>query len=549
VSINSRKIPKLALTVALIVIVFTAGMFVGIAVYRTWFLRRRIPHIMPRRVLPSIGIIRLYGYMLSDSDRELYVRSISYALRNNSIVAVVIRIDSPGGYASIVEDIYRSVLLLRTQKPVVAVVEGIAASGGYYVALGTDFILAEPSSFVGNIGVIVYAPPLVIPSEGVLESGPYKYTGFSLKEFPFIVRQAFNNFVEALYKNRKDKLKANIDNVTTGKLYIGVDAFKLGLVDGLGSFLDALNLAARMANITQYNVVDITAIIERQLNLTSIGTVLWKNGTHLSLNIIRHFHNDSIGIYYLAPYYITSGKYLDVVEQYIPPSPWYQQPTKEEFPLDLSHAILVDESHGNAFNPIVFNVFFGLFVKYGYKVILIDSTMNLTSLLSKMPKALIIFTPTRAYSPNEIKAISTYVENGGKLMLVYDPSVGFATYINSISQEFGMLFSNGYLYDLKTNYGIYRNIIITNFTECPITKGVSKIVLFTATHIYTPYGIAFTSSGTYLSFTETRGVYTPIALNGNVIGIGDMSFMIDPFCEIADNKKLIENIVLFLISS
>ena len=539
-STSSRKIPKLVFTVVLVVIVFIAGALVGIVTYRTWLLRHKVPHIIPRRIPSSIGVIRLYGYMLSDSDRELYVKSVSYALRNNSIAAVVIRIDSPGGYASIVEDIYRSVLLLRSQKPVVAVVDGIAASGGYYVALGADFILAEPSSFVGNIGVIVYAPPLVIPSEGILESGPYKYTGFSLREFPFIVKQAYNNFVEALRENRGNKLKTSMSNVTTGKLYIGISAFKLGLVDGLGSFLDALNLAAEMANITQYNVVDITAIIAKRLNITSIGTLLWRNSTRLSLNLLRHFHNDPMGVYYLAPYYINSGKYLDVVEQYVPPSPWYPQPTKKEFPLDLSHAVLVDESHGNAFNPVIFNVFFGLFVKYGYKVILIDSSMNLTSLLSKMPKALVIFTPTREYSPDEIKAIKTYVEEGGKLMLVYDPSVSFATYINSISQEFGMLFSNGYLYNLKKNYGIYRNIIITNFTECSIMRGVNKIVLFTATHIYTSYGIAFTSSDTYLSFTEAKGVYTPIAMNGNVLGIGDMSFMMDPFCEIADNKKLIE---------
>lgn len=542
-----RSISHKHLLAIIIILVFVAGVITGLVIYDLFLAKPYVPPV--KYPPPVIGIIRLYGYMLDDTDRELYVNSISYALHNNSIVAVVLRINSPGGYASIVEDVYYSLKILKASKPVIAVVEGLAASGGYYVALGSDYILAEPSSFVGNIGVIVYAPYIIIPSESILESGPYKLSGFSVKEFPFIVREAFNNFVKALKESRGDKLKVNINDVITGKLYLSTQAVKMGLIDDLGSFLDALRLAAESAKVTRYVIVDITNIISKRLNITSTGMTLWNNKTSLDMNYLSNIHKEPISVYYLSPYYIKAHNYVNLTEQYVPPPPYYYPtPQPIEFPLNLSRAIVVDSSHNNAFNPVLLNTFFGMIISHGYKVIMIDKTLNLTYILSKRPKALIIFTPLTKYSPNEIKAIKEYVNFGGKLLLIYDPAIAFATYINDIAQEFGLYFANGYLYDLNENYGIYRNIVITNFVSSPLTEGVNKLVLFTSTHVYASHGLALTSNSTVLSLTEEAGVYTPIVMEKDVIAIGDMTFMLDPFCGIADNKKFIENLVYYLVS-
>ena len=133
-------------------------------------------------------------------------------------------------------------------------------------------------------------------------------------------------------------------------------------------------------------------------------------------------------------------------------------------------------------------------------------------------------------------------------MLVHDPAFGLPICVNALAQEFGMTFAVGYLYDLEENYGIYRNILIDTFTESNITKGVRRIVMFTGTAIYsnaTP--LVETRRSTVLSVTGKRSNYTVAVLSNNVLAIGDITFLTDPYLEIEDNRKFLENIVCWLL--
>ncbi|MGC8962247.1 MAG: hypothetical protein ACP5K1_07415, partial [Candidatus Bathyarchaeia archaeon] len=166
--------------------------------------------------------------------------------------------------------------------------------------------------------------------------------------------------------------------------------------------------------------------------------------------------------------------------------------------------------------------------------------------------AFVVVSPGRPFSDGEISLIKEYVEEGGRLLLVTDPTRSHASNINTLSAEYGMVFAEGYLYNLEENYGNYRNIILADFMESKITKDLERIVLYTATYIHGSTGaLALTSVSTFSSEAEATGRYSPIAINGEgrVLAIGDQTFMLEPYCYTFDNYKLLRNIVSFLTDS
>jgi len=527
-----RRHVSLAKVIGLCALIGLASFVLGLSVSKV-----PEPQPFPR---PLIGVIKVYGYLISEVDRDIYLNSINYAFMNDNIVGVVLRVDSPGGYASIVEDVYYALNRLGEKKPIITVIEGFAASGGYYVALASSRIYAEPSAFVGNIGVIVYQPSLVVPSEAVLETGPFKYTGFSLKEFPFTVRKALRNFLNAVNASRSEKLTVSIEELSLGKLYLGIESLDLGLIDGIGSFRDGLNMVVNLTGVIDYEIVDLTEMARMEMG-NSTGYELWKNGTSLSFSLLQKFRREPVGVYYLSPYYLQTA-HKTVGYEFYTPSPMQPLYPSEE-PIDVTDAVVIDRTHENLFVPEILGEFFGRIVEEGSNVVFLERE-NLTDVLQDNPKALIIISPASDYTNKEITTIVEYVQRGGKLVLIYDPSSGWAKTINRVSQMFGIYFSDGYLYDTSENYGVYRNIFVRDFAESPLFSGVDELTLFTATHIYTNgREIAMTSADTYLSFTEKQGVYSPIVENGNVIAIGDLTFLSDPFCYISDNEKFMENLV------
>ncbi|RLG92526.1 MAG: hypothetical protein DRO36_01080 [Candidatus Hecatellales archaeon] len=508
------------LLVGLIVLALIGGVFVGIFIQGVFTPK-------PKPITPCVGIIDIYGPIVSVGERDYILRMVDYTLKNDTIKAVVLKIDTPGGYVDFVQDIYLSLLKLRNKKPLVASVS-FGPSGGYYIAVAANHVYVTPQAIVGNIGVIGFLPPKPSPRENIVETGPYKLTGFPVKEYPFMVKEALNTFLDTVEKERGVKLKIGRTELSKALLYFGYEAVKYGLADGLGSTVDAVEKAAKLANLTTYEVVDVSSIIKPPTEKHKVS----------SIADLKNLHTPP------ALYYI-----------YIPSS---AKTSKGEEAFNIGKAsslnitgktILVDLSHGNAFKPYELNILTSEIVSRGFNVQYVYSFENMSSW--ENVSALVIISPTKKFTFKEVNLTRVFVRGGGKLLLFFEPTRTTTSEINMIANVFGLVFSNGYLYNLKENYGNYRNIIIKNFAPVNLTKGLREVVFFTTTYICGGEKVCWTSNNTYSSESGYANVYPPIALayKGRVLAIGDQTFLTEPYCYIKDNYRLIKNVAAFLTSN
>jgi protease-4 len=208
---------------------------------------------------PQVGIIRLNTdiYTLS---AEFLIEQINTARDNPRIKAVVVQIDSPGGEVVATQTIYLSLLDLRQKMPVVGSIDNIAASGGYYSAMAVEPLFAKPSSTVGNVGVWGYYPPVIGVNDSVLASGPFKLTASNADAFEREIEGIKREFLEVVRSQRGSRLQIPIEDLAQGLAYPGRTALALGMVDELGSFQDALDKAAEMAGLEEYEVIDLEAL-------------------------------------------------------------------------------------------------------------------------------------------------------------------------------------------------------------------------------------------------------------------------------------------------
>ncbi len=208
---------------------------------------------------PKIGIIEVTS-QVGDPLVETMTQEINYARHARDIKGVVLMINSPGGGASSGHDIYYQVRKLREEKPVIASVDILAASAAYQIAVAANEIYAKPASFIGNIGVIVGLPAPETLSEQYITTGPFKATAFSATSIVQkldLLYQDFKNSVVAERSNAPNKLQLTADQVGTGELWVGLEAKKNGLIDEIGSKLDAIERAAKLANVDNYEVVSV----------------------------------------------------------------------------------------------------------------------------------------------------------------------------------------------------------------------------------------------------------------------------------------------------
>jgi len=486
---------------------------------------------------PIVGVIKIEGYMLDNYHRDLWIKAAQYALENDTIKAVVLRIDSGGGSASICEDLYGVFKKLAQRKPLVVVVEGIAASGGYYVSLAGREIYATPSSLIGNIGVISVVPPIVLPGESIIETGVYKYTGFLIDEYPLKVNEIYESFVNAVNESRGTRLKVPLSTLIDGRLLIGSEAVKTGLVDRIGSYFDAIESVSKLAGLTNFEIVDLNKIViskdTKKMEKTEIKD-------RISLRYLVNISRKGMNFYYIPPQLI----------DYDYNSSYAYSILKQRFTYRISNAtgkIVIDLSHKNLFPYLLMSRFLGKLVEEGEKIVYL-SEGNLAKILDDKPKALLIFMPLYEYSFEDLNAIEKFVKGGGKLVLFYDPGFGPYTMINSIAQDYGFIFSVGYLYNSYKKYGIYRNIILTNFSKNSLTENISAITLFTASAIFTKNDkLAWTTNDTALSILYKNGTYTVIAKKGSVLALSDISFIMDPFLKLTDNEKFLDNLVNWIV--
>ena len=213
---------------------------------------------------PQIGVIDIPFTVLTEDSASAIGEHIDYARQDDSIKAVVIKLTSPGGGAAASEHLYIELRKLREEKPVVMVMNGLVASGGYMMAMGVSHSYAKTSSLVGNVGVVSSADPLIppLPGEEVIFSGPHKLDGASRRDWIGTVDQLKSAFAQIVISERGDRLRISRDELIEARLYSGVDAVRLGLVDEIGSDSDAIQKAAELAGISNYDLVDVNLEVQ-----------------------------------------------------------------------------------------------------------------------------------------------------------------------------------------------------------------------------------------------------------------------------------------------
>lgn len=198
---------------------------------------------------------------------ENFVKEIKKLQKDDDIKAVVFRINSPGGSANASDEILFEMQQLKRKKPVIVSFGDYAASGGYYIAMGADKIFSEPNTLTGSIGVfgvIPYFKELAekngIRSDAVTTNANSNMisaiNGLSPSTLTIMTRSVestYQRFVHFVTQNRKKSFE-EIDSVGGGRVWSGVRAKEIGLVDELGSLQDAIKYAAKSANIKDYKV-------------------------------------------------------------------------------------------------------------------------------------------------------------------------------------------------------------------------------------------------------------------------------------------------------
>ena len=195
---------------------------------------------------------------------DTLVEYLRKARADNTIKAIVLRVDSPGGSAIASDVIWREVYLTKKAKPVVASMSDVAASGGYYIAMSSDAIVAEPSTLTGSIGVVMTKfvidgtlKKLGMNMEGVTR-GKYADIYSPIRPFSPDERARMESYMQATYDTFVEKAAQGrnttpekIDAVGQGRVWTGRQAKQIGLVDELGGLDRAVALAKQRAKIAQ----------------------------------------------------------------------------------------------------------------------------------------------------------------------------------------------------------------------------------------------------------------------------------------------------------
>ncbi|MCX8526039.1 signal peptide peptidase SppA [Chryseobacterium formosus] len=198
---------------------------------------------------------------------EKYIKYIKDLQEDDKVKAVVLRINSPGGSANASDEILFELQQLKKKKPLVVSFGDYAASGGYYIAMGADKIYSEPNTLTGSIGVFGVMPYFkdIANKNGVRSdivatnansayySSLHGLTPYGVNLMTRSVEGTYKRFVHFVTQNRK-KTFEQIDSVGGGRVWSGVRAKEIGLVDELGTLNDAVKFAAQKANLKSYNV-------------------------------------------------------------------------------------------------------------------------------------------------------------------------------------------------------------------------------------------------------------------------------------------------------
>ena len=240
-------------------------------------------HLKPAKKVKEkgdeIAVYYAYGEIIDDlvsgfmSGHNIVGRTTADDLRrladDEKVKAVVFRVNSGGGSAIASEQIWHAIKQLKTKKPVVVSMGGVAASGGYMISCGADYIFAEPSTITGSIGIFGLVPNLsglVSDKLGITWDGvtTNRYSDYEtslvfgdensdeMRNLQGYTDRGYVNFLDIVADGRK-MTRDDVDSIAQGRVWLATDALGIGLVDKLGSLDDAIQKAAELAKMQEYH--------------------------------------------------------------------------------------------------------------------------------------------------------------------------------------------------------------------------------------------------------------------------------------------------------
>lgn len=207
----------------------------------------------------GVGIIEVEGVIYDSGD---IIKNIKDFKKREDISAVILRVDSPGGGVAAAQEIYEEIKKLSEEKVVVTSMGGVAASAGYYISLGSNYIFANPGTTTGSIGVILQGLEFhnALDSLGirgfVIKSGKFKDTGNPFREMTAEEREYLQDYIDNIFQQfvkvvvlERKLPRDKVLEIADGRILSGEQALNLKLIDELGNMEDAIERAAEMAGI------------------------------------------------------------------------------------------------------------------------------------------------------------------------------------------------------------------------------------------------------------------------------------------------------------
>jgi protease-4 len=207
----------------------------------------------------KVGVVKVEGFI---GDTREVLEQLNQFGKDDTIKAVILRIDSPGGGVASSQEIYEAVIDLKKKKKVVTSMGSVAASGGYMIACATDKIVANPGTMTGSISAVMHfanAEELLKKiglKASVVKSGKFKDIGSPVREMTSEERALIQELVDDIYDQFLDMVsrdrkipKENLRKIADGRIFTGRQAQKLGLVDYLGDMGYAVTLAGELSGI------------------------------------------------------------------------------------------------------------------------------------------------------------------------------------------------------------------------------------------------------------------------------------------------------------
>lgn len=234
-------------TVLYVIVVVVAILVASVLSPVAWTLMQSVGD---EEAQPEVAVITLRGGT-SPGNVAVVSDQLRDARNSPSVEAVVLRIDSPGGAVTSSEEFYLAVNRTAAEMPVVAYVEGLAASGGYFGIAPADAIVVKPSSAVGSIGVVASITPSMLEDSNavnsrVMQTGPDKAVT-SVDRIRDVLELLQNSFTNTVVKHRGDELTLTREEVEHGKVYRGTEAVENGFADEIGSLESAIEHAAEQS--------------------------------------------------------------------------------------------------------------------------------------------------------------------------------------------------------------------------------------------------------------------------------------------------------------